>query len=126
MVLDQEVDVVRLATMNGLLEIYPQHADLVGNIDFSHVWAERGQHIDHYLVRHGMLSVDSVANQARIMVFDCRKKDSVDLQTLREYFDMLSALLKAGTHSKMQAHFLKGEITSMEKLMSVTTPEGKP
>lgn len=117
---DNEVDAVRMATVDGLLEIFPQHADLVGTIDFSHVWAVQGQHTDHFLVRHGMLSVDSTQNQARIMVFECLKKESVDFKTLRQYFDMLNGLLTSGVHSKMQISFLKGEISSMEKMLAVT------
>ena len=114
-VFEGDVDVVRLKTDLGLMEILPEHATLVGTILFSRVsiWQDGKEVV--YLVRQGSVSVDE-SGVARVACLIADPVESLDVQSIENYLRSLTEMLDGERElNDYQKTFLQEQRAALEE-----------
>lgn len=116
-----EVASVRIKTEEGILEIHPKHATLVGSVLASEVritLPNNDQEV--FLARDGFLTFNNVLNEAEIVVLWGKPEAKVDKKTIVEYFDFLKKELENSENlNPYQLQYLHKESYSSEQLISL-------
>ena len=124
--LDTVATMVRVATEDGEVEIMSGHAALVSTISYTTIEVHHGQDQEEvYEARHGILFVDDVLNEVRIMAFDCHKVGDVHMGSIVEYQQLMLKKMEAGDLSPMQVKFAQGQHQSIEKMVEVSQKSKK-
>jgi len=114
------VDSVHLETDTGEMEVLVGHASTIGSIQFSVVKIRRDKHVDEYVVRQGILSIDESGDSARIIAQYIEKRSDMRVRSLEEYRTFILDRLKEPERlSKYQVKFLENQRTSVERSMEV-------
>lgn len=107
------VDSVSLVTELGEMEIFSNHADLVGTILFSRVVVHIGKHEEDFFARLGMVFVDNTENTVRILAQYCVKVKEFDHLSIKEYRQFVQDKLQSreGLNGLQITHLEESELS---------------
>lgn len=77
---NDDVDSVSVVTSDGVLTILAEHADLIANIEISHLVIRQNGHLDNYAVSGGVLNIYQKENKVMMMVNAIESQDEIDYE----------------------------------------------
>jgi F-type H+-transporting ATPase subunit epsilon len=77
---NDDVDSVSVVTSDGVLTILAEHADLIANIEISHLVIRQNGHLENYAVSGGVLNIDQKENKVMMMVNAIESQDEIDYE----------------------------------------------
>lgn len=77
---NDDVDSVSVVTSDGVLTILAEHADLIANIEISHLVIRQNGHLENYAVSGGVLNIYQKANKVMMMVNAIESQDEIDYE----------------------------------------------
>jgi F-type H+-transporting ATPase subunit epsilon len=77
---NDDVDSVSVVTSDGVLTILAEHADLIANIEISHLVIRQNGHLENYAVSGGVLNIYQKENKVMMMVNAIESQDEIDYE----------------------------------------------
>ena len=77
---NDDVDSVSVVTSDGMLTILAEHADLIANIEISHLVIRQNGHLDNYAVSGGVLNIYQKENKVMMMVNAIESQEEIDYE----------------------------------------------
>lgn len=77
---NDDVDSVSVVTSDGVLTILAEHADLIANIEISHLVIRQNGHLNNYAVSGGVLNIYQKENKVMMMVNAIESQDEIDYE----------------------------------------------
>jgi F-type H+-transporting ATPase subunit epsilon len=77
---NDDVDSVSVVTSDGVLTILAEHADLIANIEISHLVIRQNGHLDNYAVSGGVLNIYQKENKVMMMVNAIESQEEIDYE----------------------------------------------
>ncbi len=115
---------VSLVTELGAMQIFPGHASLQGTILLSPLRIETATQEEDFVVQRGFVMVDQHKDEVAIMAYVCEKRADMNLQTAKEYLQVLLDALQAHESlGKYQLLHLESEKIATEKRLEVLQTE---
>ncbi len=111
---------VKIATETGEIEIFPQHASLMGTILFSHTTVRSAAAEEEFLMRNGLIIVDNAKNTVSILVAACDAVGQADFKSIKEYQGfVLEQLAKKADLNSYQLVYLEEHGDALAKMIEV-------
>ncbi|MBP6944727.1 hypothetical protein KBD61_00555 [Patescibacteria group bacterium] len=111
---------VSLVTELGAMQIFPGHASLQGTILLSPLRIETSKQEEDFVVQRGFVMVDQQKDEVMIMAYTCEKREEINLQTAKEYLQVLVDALHAHESlGKYQLLHLESEKIATEKRLEI-------
>lgn len=75
-----DVDSISVVTSSGMLTILAHHADLISNVEISHMTIKNNGHVTEYAVSGGVLNIYQKENLVLLVVNAIESTDEIDLE----------------------------------------------
>lgn len=119
-VFSQEAHSVSLMSELGAMQIFSGHAALQGTILLSPVRVEMREREEDFVVQRGFVMVDQAKDEVTIMAYRCEKREEMNLQTAKEYLEvLLKALENHESLGKYQLRHLEDEKIATERRLEI-------
>lgn len=120
----EQAQSVSLVTELGAMQIFPGHASLQGAILLSPLRIELADREEDFVVQRGFVMVDQEKDEVTIMVYQCEKRAEMNLQTAKEYMEvLLKALEQKDSLGKYQLQHLENEKIATERRLEILHTE---
>ena len=111
---DGEADFVRASTDLGKMEIYPDHATLVGTALYSIVDVHHGNVQETFVIRQGSVCVHDDGH-VTILAHEASKKEEMNVQSVEDYLKYVVEQMETGDLNEYQMQFLQERREALEK-----------
>ncbi len=81
---NDDVDSISVVTSAGMLTVLAKHADLIANVEISHMTIRQNGHVTNYAVAGGVLNIYQKENKVMMMVNAIESQDEIDYQRAEE------------------------------------------
>lgn len=121
LVYDGPVTLMQIATDDGVIEIHPNHSNLMTTVSASRIKVITEDAITQYIVaRHGVIEFDTTTNRCNGLFFSAELTTSFKKESLLEYKErILKDLEQPQKLSRYHIDFLQNESMSIEKLLVI-------
>lgn len=126
-ILSQPATIIKAATEDGPMIIYPQHASLTGSILFSRLVVGDEHSEKEYLMRNGVIFISVDTKSVNILCYSCQEIKDIEYKTAKEYLEFVEVKLKEGADlNEYQLKFLENEKIAMVQQLRVLEKTEKP
>ncbi len=121
LVYDGPIVLMQIATEDGVIELHPNHSNLVTTVAASRIKILTEHAVTQYIVvRHGVIEFDTVTNTCAGLFFYAELTTTLKQESLLEYRErILNDLQNSEKLSRYHVDFLKNESMSIEKLLLI-------
>lgn len=113
-----DADCVTLQTEQGIMQIKPGHADLMGVIEYTPIRVDYGSEQEHILGRRGVVHVDNTTSVLRVLLSYADHFKHVHIAEVKDYLLRVDSLLATGQKlSDFHITFLNEEKIALESMV---------
>lgn len=77
--MDKEINSITIKTTLGMMTILSKHADIIANVEISHLTINDNGHINHYAVSGGVLNFYQKENKLVLLINAIEEKSEIDI-----------------------------------------------
>jgi len=123
-VFNDDVESIYVVTDDGEIGVFANHASLMTPITFSILSVKKGEKINNFYVRSGLLSFNNDRNECTILAYTIEDKDSIDMSGAKSYLEKINEMLKEGNDlSEYSFKFLENERVGLVKQLEEVDSE---
>lgn len=109
-----EVDAVRASTDLGKMEIYADHATLVGTALYSIVDMHHGNKQETFIIQQGSVCVKEDGSVS-ILAHQAQKKEEMSVESVEEYLKYVVEQMESQDLNEYQMRFLRERREALER-----------
>lgn len=119
-IFSHEARCVSLVNELGAMQVFPGHASLQGTILLSPLRIEMADREEDFIIQQGFIMIDQAKDAVTLMVYRCEKQADINLQTAKEYLQvLLKALEGRDSLGAYQLRHLEDEKIATEKRLEI-------